>query len=452
MDHQRVRPLRDGEESSGPVVYWMSRDQRVADNWALLYAQECARKKGVPLGVVFALVPGFLGATLRQYDFMLRGLEEVERSLAGHGIPFFLLPGKPQDVLPRFLGENRAALLVADFSPLRIPRSWKRAVARRIAIPFHEVDAHNIVPCWIASPKREFAAATFRPKIERWLPTFLEEIPKLRKHGSRPRAWKRTDGGRTDWDRVRGTLNVDRSVLPVDLLPGEAAAKRVLGEFLRRGLAEYAARRNDPTARAQSGLSPYLHFGQISAQRVALEVSKVGGGSDDRDAFLEELIVRRELSDNFCLYTPSYDSAEAFPVWARGTLDRHRSDRRDHTYTRGEFEQGRTHDALWNAAQKEMVVTGRMHGYLRMYWAKKILEWSPTPEGALRTAIYLNDRYQIDGRDPNGYTGIAWSIGGVHDRAWGEREVFGKIRYMSFEGCRRKFDVDAYIARVEGMS
>ena len=191
--------------------------------------------------------------------------------------------------------------------------------------------------------------------------------------------------------------------------------------------------RNDPLKNGQSGLSPYLHFGQIAAQRVALEVMGSAGPTDARKAFLEELIVRRELSDNFCFYNPRYDRVDGFPAWARATLDRHRRDPRDYLYTPEQFEQARTHDDLWNAAQREMVRTGKMHGYLRMYWAKKILEWTPSPEEALKIAITLNDRYELDGRDPNGYAGIAWSLGGVHDRPWGERKVFGMIRYMSYQ-------------------
>jgi deoxyribodipyrimidine photo-lyase len=256
----------------------------------------------------------------------------------------------------------------------------------------------------------------------------------------------------TDWSRVRQQLTVDADVKPVNWLkPGEKAARDVLDQFIERGLTRYADGRNDPTQAAQSNLSPYLHFGQISAQRVVQEVVKHARPNDARGAFIEELVVRRELSDNFCFYTPAYDSVEAFPHWAKKSLDDHRADERTHLYSRSQFEHARTHDPLWNAAQMEMVLTGKMHGYMRMYWAKKILEWTSSPEQAMRVAIYLNDRYELDGRDPNGYTGIAWSIGGVHDRAWGERPIFGKIRYMSYDGCKRKFDIRRYIDNVNGM-
>jgi deoxyribodipyrimidine photo-lyase len=196
-----------------------------------------------------------------------------------------------------------------------------------------------------------------------------------------------------------------------------------------------------------SNLSPYLHFGQISAQRIALETYKRKHNIETKDAFLEELIVRRELSDNFCFYNKNYDSFDGFPEWAKKTLNEHRKDKREFTYNLEQFEKAKTHDDLWNAAQIEMVKTGKMHGYMRMYWAKKILEWTETPEEALEFSIYLNDKYELDGRDPNGYTGCAWSIGGVHDRAWTERPVFGKIRYMNYNGAKRKFDVKRYIQK-----
>lgn len=447
MDLQRVRTLRDGVWTSGPVVYWMDRDQRVTDNWALLYAQELARARRVPLGVVFVLPRRVPEATARQYDFMLRGLEQVGRRLAHYRIPFFLLAGSPENEMAAFVADQRVGTLVTDFSPLRTHRHWRAGVAARISIPFHEVDAHNVIPCWIASPKREYAAATFRPKVQRLLPTFLEEIPALA-----PQSVPWEERRSTDWTGVRRHVEMDTSVCPVEwLAPGEEAAHKVLHQFKEQKLEAYGTGRNDPTEDVQSNLSPYLHFGHIAAQRVALALMKSKRHTRSRDAFLEELIVRRELSDNFCFYTPAYDSVDAFPAWAKMSLDRHRGDRRDYIYTRARFERARTHDPLWNAAQREMTITGKMHGYMRMYWAKKILEWTPTPEDAVRIAVYLNDKYHLDGHDPNGYTGIAWSIGGVHDRAWGERNIFGKIRSMSYEGCRRKFDVDRYIANSQRM-
>ena len=448
MKQERVRTLKKGDIEDGPVIYWMSRDQRVQDNWALLYSQELAFKLKRPLGVVFCLVPHFLGATIRQYGFMLGGLKETEKNLMKKNIPFFLLKGSPEEEILKSLKRWKAGALVTDFDPLKVKRKWKEKVAASVNIPVHEVDAHNIVPCWRASPKQEFAAYTFRPKVKKVLPAYLDSIPSLRRH---PISWK-GDARKTDWDRARKGLRVDLSVKEVEWIkPGERAARNVLRHFVENKLSGYAERRNDPNKDALSNLSPYLHFGHISAHRVALEVRKASASAADRAAFLEELIVRRELSDNYCFNNEYYDSFKGFPDWARKTLDEHRGDKREFVYTLKQFERGQTHDELWNAAQMEMVKTGKMFGYLRMYWAKKILEWTRNPEEALKIAIFLNDRYELDGRDPNGYTGIAWSIGGVHDRAWFPRPVFGKIRYMSFNGAKSKFDVKAYIERIKSL-
>jgi deoxyribodipyrimidine photo-lyase len=441
----RVRSINREQPKKGGVIYWMSRDQRVRDNWALLHAQKLALKAREALAVVFCLVPEFLHATIRQYGFMLRGLEEVEHDLAKRNIPFFLLTGAPEKILPRFLRTNRVGMLVTDFDPLRMKLKWRHVVARIIDIPFSEVDAHNIVPCWAASSKQEYGAYTIRPKIKRLLPEFLTEFSVLKRH---PFTWQ----GKTepvDWAAARKNLNVDTDVPEVDwLTPGEKAAHKALHRFIQHKLSRYAEDSNNPALDAQSNLSPYLHFGQLSAQRIALLVIKSLIGIKSKGGFLEELIIRRELSDNFCFYNSNYDNVGCFPAWARESLQKHQKDRREYVYTLKEFEEGRTHDNLWNAAQMEMKKRGKMHGYIRMYWAKKILQWSESPGKAMKIAIYLNDKYELDGRDPNGYVGIAWSIGGVHDRAWGERPVFGKIRYMSYNGCRSKFDVEAYIEQI----
>ena len=441
---KRSRVLRKGKPGPGPVIYWMSRDQRASDNWALVFAQEQALARQAPLVVVFCLVPEFLGATVRHYSFMLQGLLGVEEVLWGKNIGFALLKGQPVQELPRFVDRHKAGLLVCDFDPLKIKRRWQEQVVSALSIPVYEVDARNIVPCWVASDKQEYGARTIRSKIHSRLDEFLDEFPGLNTHPVPPPIKRK----KTDWEAVEKGLRVDRAVAPVDwLTPGEEGAREVLDTFIQERLKIYDEARNDPNQAAQSDLSPYLHFGQIAAQRVAQEVLSFKTRTAYKEAFLEELIVRRELSDNFCFYNRAYDSVDGFPEWAGKTLDAHRGDPREHVYSLEEFEQARTHDPLWNAAQMEMVSRGKMHGYMRMYWAKKILEWTASPEEAMDIAITLNDKYELDGRDSNGYTGIAWSIGGVHDRAWSERPVFGKIRFMNDRGCRRKFDVDAYTRR-----
>ncbi|MBD3155569.1 MAG: deoxyribodipyrimidine photo-lyase [Candidatus Aenigmarchaeota archaeon] len=442
MRQKRARILKDGKISKGPVIYWMSRDQRMNDNWALIHSQNLALKKNVPLVVVFCLVPEFLGANIRQYGFMTEGLKELGNNLKDKNIGFELLIGSPGKEIPKFMNESDAGVLITDFNPLKIKKNWENDVSNKIKVEFHQVDAHNIVPCWIASPKQEYAAYTFRPKINKKLSEFLDEFPKIKEYPH-----DRKDNG-MDWKKALKSLKVDMKIQEVDWIkPGETEAKEVLRNFIENKLSSYSKDRNDPNKDSQSDLSPYLHFGQISSQRVALEIKKSKVNKDLKEEFLEELIVRKELSDNFCFYSPNYDSFDGFPDWAKKTLNEHRKDKREYNYSFEEFEKAKTHDDLWNAAQMEMVKKGKMHGYMRMYWAKKILEWTESPEKALEIAIHLNDKYELDGRDPNGYVGCAWSIGGVHDRAWKERKVFGKIRYMSYNGCKRKFNVEKYIKK-----
>jgi len=399
------------------------------------------------LHVVFCLAPSFQEATIRQYGFMLKGLAEVASALRQRGISFHLRLGEPPAALLGLVQELQAGILVTDFDPLRIKRQWKQNVLADLRIPCHEVDAHNIVPCREASNKQEYAARTIRPKIHRLLDEYLTPFPDLPKGGT---AFPVDDTiAPPDWDVAWQSLRVNTNVTEVAWLrPGAQGGAEVLRAFLEQRLDHYD-RRNDPNAQVLSNLSPYLHFGQISAQRAAQEVMRSGKSAESRKAFLEELIVRRELAENYCWNNNAYDTVDGFPDWARKTLDQHRRDERTYRYDLQEFEAATTHDPLWNAAQREMTETGKMHGYMRMYWAKKILEWTASPEQAMDVAIRLNDRYELDGRDPNGYTGIAWCIGGGHDRPWFERPIFGKIRYMSASGCARKFSVQEYIHRFQ---
>lgn len=430
----------------------MSRDQRVVDNWALLYACQVAAKNNAPVAVAFNLVTEYLQAGARQFGFMVRALELLEPKLKALNIPFFLLKGDPTETIPGLVEQTGASLLVTDFGPLRLGKQWREAVAEKITVPFHEVDTHNVVPVWVASDKREYAARTIRPKIHRNLPEFLREFPEVPKQSV---AWPGTAPAPrvTDWKQlIEEVLEKGSEVPEVSWIkPGEDAALEALSNFLTKvRLSKYATKRNDPgIPDALSGLSPFLHFGHLSPQRAALEAAKNKAvHKESVDSFLEELVVRRELADNYCFYVPCYDTLEAAYDWARDTLNVHKSDKRSHLYTLEEFEKGKTHDKLWNAAQLEMVHTGKMHGFMRMYWAKKILEWTESPEQAVEFSIYLNDRHELDGRDPNGYVGCMWSIAGIHDQGWGERPVFGKIRYMNYEGCKRKFDIEKYCARV----
>jgi deoxyribodipyrimidine photo-lyase len=423
----------------------MSRDQRVGDNWAYNHALELANTNRSQLYVVFTLTKDYPLANLRHYDFMLRGLMEVETKLRTKDIPLIILFGDPTITLNKYLREIGCSALVSDFDPLLIKRQWKNELNDKIDISHYEVDTHNIVPCWIASNKQEFGAYTLRPKISKLLPEFLTDFDEYQPRIKSPLT-------KNDWNTIYKWLDLSDAVKPINWIkPDEDEALKVLKRFINKGLNGYATRRNDPNEDGQSNLSPYLHFGQISAQRVAIEVTKSQASDEDKKAFLEELIVRRELSDNFCYYNNNYAIFEGFPDWAKKSLNEHRTDEREFIYSMDQLENSITHDQLWNAAQKEMVIKGKMHGYLRMYWAKKILEWTSSPEEAIKFAIYLNDKYNLDGRDPNGYAGIAWSVGGVHDRAWGNRAVSGKIRYMNYNGCKRKFDIQKYITKIHNL-
>ncbi|XP_059844885.1 CPD photolyase [Hypanus sabinus] len=426
------------------VSYWMSRDQRVQDNWAFLYAQLLALEHKHPIHVVFCLVPKFPDATIRQFDFMLKGLQEVAEECQVLNIAFHLLTGFPKDVLPAFVKEHNIGAVVVDFLPLRLPLQWIDEVKNKLPkdLLFIQVDAHNIVPCWVASNKQEYSARTIRRKIHDKLPQFLTDFPPVIRHPySSPQKVQIID-----WDAVYASLQVDRTVQQVDWAKaGTTAGLTKLESFIKENLKHFSTDRNNPNKAALSNMSPWFHFGQVSVQRTILEIKKFRNKfKESVDSYIEEAVVRRELADNFCFYNKKYDQFEGASEWAQKTLKLHSSDKRPYLYTLKQLEDGETHDTLWNAAQLQMVYEGKMHGFLRMYWAKKILEWTSSPEEALTFAIYLNDRYQLDGTDPNGYVGCMWSICGIHDQGWAERPIFGKIRYMNFNGCKRKFDVVQY--------
>ena len=440
IDSKRVRTLKEGKFTGHSVLYWMNRDKRVDDNWALIMAQSLALKKHVPLIVCFQYVGKFSEANIRQYGFLFKGLEGVKIKLDKLNIEFVLVQDTARNALPRIIHKRSVGSLIVDYNPLRVYQKRLNNVLKNIDVPVYQVDAHNIIPVWVTSQKKEYAAYTIRRKIQSNLDHFLTDYPKLKIH-----PYGTANSKERPYDNIIDDLSIDHGVKEVDwLIPGEIAARQKL-DSLSETLIGYNEDRNDPNRRGLSNLSPYFHFGHISPQRVALEIKDSSLSNADKDVFLEEMIVRRELSDNFCEYESNYDSFEGFHPWAKNTLNEHREDKRDYLYPKEQFEQADTHDLLWNAAQNQMRLTGKMHGYMRMYWAKKILEWSPSPEIALQVAIDLNDKYELDGRDPNGYAGIAWSIGGVHDRAWFERPVYGKIRYMNFNGCKSKFNVQKYI-------
>ncbi len=463
LDPARLHALNRAPRGKGPVLHWMSRDLRPRDHWGLAFAEALARDAGAPLAAVFCLAPHPPGASRRVLGFLLRGLAETGAELEARGIPFLLLPGEAPEVLPRLVRALRAGAATCDFDPLPAARARASALAARLPIPLWEVDAHNLIPARFVTDRAEWGARTLRPKIRRLRDRFSAEPPPapeppvpvgaldppgFDEAALRPFA----SGADPAWaDRRMEGMDLD-PVPETGLAPGPAGGEARLRAFLAEGLSRYALR-NDPNAEAQSGLSPWLHFGFLAPQRAVLEAEGLRtAGADPKplEAFLEELIVRRELSDNFCLHRPC-GSPEGFPEWGRRTLAEHEADPRPRLYAPETLEEGRTEEALWNAAQLEMVRTGRMAGTLRMYWAKRLLDWTRSAREAQALALALNDRYALDGRDPNGCAGIAWSLGGLHDRPFREGPVRGKIRPMTESGCRRKFDVDRYVRRVAAL-
>ena len=472
-----------------------------------------AMKKRGKLRVVFNVVTQFEGAPWRAYHFMIEGLKEVERKLEKLNIPFEVVVGEGVERMGEYIEEEEIGLLVCDFSPLRTPRRWVEEVKEKtipLLCDLHQVDAHNVVPVWVASDHQEHSARTLRPKLHLFQPLFLDPFFPLLPHPFNPplllnnnnndnnnnnnnnndqdngsdeedqksdniiinnnnnnnnnRIDKEERKGRIEWEGIIEQLKVDRGVKEVKgIKAGEDAAKERLKIFLTTSLVHYADKRNDPANKGVlSGLSPYLHFGQISAQHCIASAfsssppstpsfppspSAKANHQKGVQSFVEELFVRRELADNFCYYNDNYDNVNCAARWAKETLDLHSSDPRPYLYSLPQLEKGQTHDKLWNATQIQMVEEGKMHGYMRMYWAKKVLEWTSSPSIAFSHLIYLNDKYELDGRDPNGYTGIAWSVCGIHDQGWKERPVFGKIRYMNYDGCKRKFDITSYMRR-----
>ncbi len=440
----RIRIARPGDPDpeARVVLYWMQRSQRGTNNAALNLAIDLGNALQLPVVTVFALTADYPSAQRRHYRFLAEGLADAAADLTRRGVTLIVRMGAPELVVPAIVSELRPALVVGDENPVRIGQLWRRRLAERLAVPLFFVDADVVVPTALF-PKEEYAARTLRPKIHRLWDQYLEPIPNPRAivlmAGPLPA------GEAVDPDLLMKKLNVGGAGEVANYRGGAKEARRRLERFVKKGLGHYAELRNEPTKSAASELSAHLHFGHISPVTIALRVLASGAPSESIDVYLEELIVRRELAINFVTRNDRYDCLDGCPEWGRQTLAKHAADRRPYLYSAQQLEAAETHDRLWNAAQTGMVVTGRMHNYLRMYWAKKILEWSPDAATAFAIAVDLNDRYEMDGRDPNGYAGIAWAIGGKHDRPWPERPIFGTIRYMSYEGACKKMDVERYI-------
>jgi deoxyribodipyrimidine photo-lyase len=427
------------------VVYWMQRAQRAIDNPALDVAIRVGNELKKPVVVFLAPVPFYPRANLRHYRFLVEGIPDIAQGLTVRGVGF-VLRTYPEHSLLKFCDEVAPAIVIGDENPMREPEQWRVKVAESLRVPFWTVDADVIVPTKLLL-KEQFGARTIRPRIHALLPQFLVRQKTVKAHVpwvSPPRLQSLTPHE----DFLSG-WKLDRSVQAAPgWHGGSSSGLRAFREFVDKRLADYPETRNHPEQDGTSRISPYLHFGHLGPLTVALAVQASAAPACAKDAFLEQVIVRRELAINFVRFNSFYDSMECLEPWASRSLSEHARDRRSVTYGEKQLEQAETHDPLWNAAQKQMVLGGWMHNYLRMYWAKKILEWSPSIGAAYQRAVELNDRYELDGRDPNGYAGIAWAIVGKHDRAWSDRPVYGKIRYMSLASTGRKFDSKKYIEQI----
>jgi len=431
------------------VVYWMQRSQRALDNAALDVAIELGNTLHKPVVAFLAPVPFYPHANRRHYAFLASGLPDIAEGLARRNVGF-VLRSYPDHSLAKFCQQVRPAIVIGDENPLREPERWRARAAELLKLPFWTVDADVIVPSRLLG-KECWAARTIRPRLHELLPQFLVS----RKTVKARTPWKQPANLQLlspDDDLTKG-WPLDGSVSPVSSWRGGTReGSLLLSRFIRSGLKTYPKDRNRPELSGTSRLSPYLHFGHLGPLTIALAVQAASAPAGAKQAFLEQLIVRRELAVNFVRYNPHYDSLECLEPWARQSFAQHAKDPRPVVYSEKQLELAETHDPLWNAAQQQMVLAGWMHNYMRMYWAKKILEWSPSVATAYRRAVWLNDRYELDGRDPNGYAGIAWAIVGKHDRPWFDRPVFGQVRYMSYASTSKKFDSTTYIENVRRLA
>lgn len=448
MDDRLTRLNDRPPVGGGPVVYWMQRSQRSRSNLALNEAVEQANERRRPVVCYFGLDDSYPAATERDYRFLLEGLRDVGAGLRERRVAFVLRRERSVPGIVRLAGEVKASLVVTDESHLRLGRKRRQNAARRLAeaeIPLWSVDNDLVVPVR-AVGREQYAARTIRPRLLRLRDRYLHPIPTTAAHAAPPTADSTLD--LDDIDAILAALQVDRRLRSSTIyVGGEEAARAALERFMTERLPAYDTARNDAALAGTSNLSPYFHFGQLDPWTVALAVAGADAPAAAREAFLEELLIRRELAHNFTFYQPHYDSLRGLPDWARDTLTAHTADRREHIYTFTELMEARTGDELWNAGQRELLRTGSMHGWVRMYWGKRILQWTRTPAGALRHTLRLNNSCALDGRDPVSFANILWCFG-KHDRPWPRRPIFGTVRSMTRAGAERKFDVAAYIARV----
>ncbi|MEO5816861.1 MAG: deoxyribodipyrimidine photo-lyase [Gemmatimonadaceae bacterium] len=447
LNEKRLQP--DGEY----ILYWMQTTQRLEDNWALRLASLEADRIGKPLIIHHGLDPHYTHASARFHTFVMQGAKELANRAEALGLTYrFALRRRVRDdarVIDRLA--RRACIVVTDLFPTAGVAERSARVASRVNCRVLAVDSAGVVPA-ASFHREEYAARTIRPKIARLLETSLERVDDRAPKRATPTALMASleidwlDIAHCDIEREVGRCEVDATVGPVSTLGGLTAARARLENFVTDGLRDYAERRRNPSDDfGSSRLSAYLHNGMISPLEV-VEAARANGDSTQSDSFLNELLTWRELSLNFCLRNPHHGSLAALPDWVHRSMRAHADDVREVTYTLEELEDAATHDDIWNAGQRELVETGHMHNVVRMLWGKSVLTWAPTYEDALAWLVHLNNKYALDGRDPNSYAGIQWCFG-KFDRPFAERPVWGTIRPMSLKRAHAKYEMTGYLER-----
>ncbi len=437
---RRVEEVQAFDKAGKYILYWMQGAFRTRYNHSLEYAKYLSNKQFLPLLVLVVVDFSYPEGNFRSFKFFLEGLKDVSDELTSQKIGIDMVVGRFQDVLRPYI-EN-AKIMVTDKSYLPNLINMKNTIYGENKITVYQVDTNLVLPVNLASPKREYAAYTIRPKILKHLEEHRHDFEEFKYNGAFLHPKIEIDLDNIENELIRQNLIF---VSPAPYVGGYKEAKKNLDDFIGNKLKYYKDFRSDPNKDIESNLSPYLHFGNISPIEILNELEKVKGNPENYYSFQEELVVRRELSHNFTYYSNELKNLEnLLPSWAIKTFDEHEDDKREYVYSLEEFEDSKTHDEIWNASQRELKKRGKIHNYMRMYWGKKIIEWSINIEDAYDAMIYLNNKYALDGRDPNSYVGILWCFG-LHDRAFKERKIFGKVRWMSKGSLIRKFDLNKYI-------
>lgn len=445
FNKKRCRILNENKTKNKNILYYIN-SLRIEDNWAIIYSINLANNLNSKCYLVFNVFPNFLNSSIRHYSFLYEGLQELEKESEKYNISFNLLYGDPILNVKKFIQEYNIGYLIIEQQPLKL---FKELVEKfkTFDINIHQIDVRNIFPVWIISDHKEYSARTLRIKINKNKNEFLTEFPELLKCNNRAK------NGNNNFDIFLKKIIYDKNVKQIKdkdkFIGGYKNGMKQLQLFLTKNIKYYNnfIKSQEEMYTNSSRLSFWIHFGMISSQRCVLEAQKIINSNNKKqvERFIEQIMVRKELSDNFCYYENNYTSFDSGPNWAKKTLDKHINDKRNIIYTLKDLENYKTEDQIWNMCQKYMIDYGYLFGILRIYWAKKVLQWCKSHQEAIDTLVYLNDKYFIDGRDPNGYVGIMWSIMGLHDRPFFEREIYGTIRLSGINSVKKQIDIKKFI-------